>query len=277
MNTWMEGVPRFPCSDSHGTMTPLAGVVHDTIGSWPGDRDYVARNSLAHFTVGPEEGNWAQHAPINTILYHCNGANLKAFGVEFSAQNAGQPLTAWQKKAWGLIRAWAVTLGVPDTYLDPDQTPDASVHVNGGGFTGWISHISVKTDDGTAQHTDYVQAVDFRPVTPTPIPTTEDEEVEPFATALLDDGRLLVACRGTDNQVWYKFQNVANGQWAPSITDWTPISPSGTARTPQIVKLPGGAAHILALGTDNQGYFAYLAPGAAKFSQFVSLGGSIAS
>lgn len=169
-NGWCPGVPQAPCADFGTPIVPVAGVVHDTIGTWPGDRDYVQANSLAHFTIGPDEGQWAQHAPITVFLPHCNGANRKALGIEFSALTAGQALTDWQKRAWRTIRRWAEDeFGIPDTYLDPASVPFASVHVNDGTFRGWISHASVQTDDGSAQHTDYVAAIDFAPPAPTVI------------------------------------------------------------------------------------------------------------
>lgn len=159
---WHPDIPRVPCPRPGGPINVTAAVVHDTIGYWPGDMQYVARNSLAHFTIGPNSGQWAQHADTNAFLAHCNGANRRTFGIEFSAEHSGQLLTGWQCEAWGRIAYWALQVhGIPLAYLDPETVPNASVHVNSGGWGGWISHRSVRTDDGSYQHTDYVNLIDW--------------------------------------------------------------------------------------------------------------------
>ncbi len=154
-------------------ITPLAGVVHDTIGFYTGpdsgDSQYIENHLLAHFVVGEDEGEWEQLIDTEKFAAHANGANRYAFGIEFSRIQAGMPLTEWQKDCWAIIRDWAVGAhGIPNTYLDPTSVPDASVWVNSGTFHGWISHTSVKTDDDTPQHSDWVPYADFADTPPVP-------------------------------------------------------------------------------------------------------------
>lgn len=219
-NGWMPGVPQAPCPNPGGLIFVTAGVVHDTIGSWPGDRDYVQANSLAHWTIGPDWGEWSQHARVDLFLPHCNGANRRGPGIEFSRQFAGQRLnTPWQQFAWTLIRGWMLDeWGVPDQYLDPDSVPAASVWVNGGAYSGWISHLSVKTDDNSSQHTDYVQVADFLVPAP-PVPLRKDDPM--ISTQVTPDGTLHVFAVATDNKVWTNAR-LTSGQW----TGWN-LLPAG--------------------------------------------------
>lgn len=219
-------VPQDPDIDTNSaglaTITPIAAVVHDTIGVYTGpdsgDSQYIENHRLAHFVVGEDEGEWEQLLDTEVFAAHANGANRKAFGVEFSRLEAGMPLTDWQKYAWAVIREWAATVhGIPNVYLDPTTVPDASVWVNGGTFRGWISHTSVKTDDGSAQHTDWVPAADF-------IPTSKPTPAPPAVSILgaSDMLPILVLGHPHDAGLWLPF---AKGyRKAPSVN----ILPAGT-------------------------------------------------
>lgn len=204
-------VPQDPDIDANSAglaaITPIAAVVHDTIGVYTGpdsgDSQYIENHGLAHFVVGEDEGEWEQLLDTEVFAAHANGANRMAFGVEFSRLAAGQPLTDWQKRAWSVIREWAATVhGIPNTYLDPTTVPDASVWVNGGTFRGWISHTSVRTDDGTAQHTDWVPAADFVPTSKPPTPTVP--------VPLEDDMKIThIVCAGGGNSGIWAFLEIA--------------------------------------------------------------------
>jgi hypothetical protein len=96
----------------------------------------------------------------DSVAYHCNGANFMAFGVELTGVNE-EPLTDWQADRLGEVLHYAeATHGIPLAYVSPDAVPPASIWVNGGGFNGIISHVSVMTDNGSPQHTDAIAGSD---------------------------------------------------------------------------------------------------------------------
>lgn len=173
---WMPAVPSDP-GPTFGPLVPIAVVLHRTYGQWPGDYQVGKTEGLFQFLIGPDDGQWVEFAPTDAVCYHCNGANFKAFGVELTGTNA-DPLTDWQAARLGDVLRWAnATHGIPLAYTDPVATPPASIHANGGGFSGIISHVSVQTDDGSTQHTDLVTVSDFQRALaspPPPVPMETD-------------------------------------------------------------------------------------------------------
>lgn len=159
-------VPRYgPCpqddGQAFGYLNPVACVLHRTYGFWPGDYSVIKNNGLAHFLIGRDGGQWVQFTDTNQVTYHCNGANFRAVGIELTGTN-DDPLTDWQEARLGeVLRFLNVAHGIPLNYVDPAVTPEASIWVNGGGFSGVISHDSVRTDDGSSQHSDQITLSDY--------------------------------------------------------------------------------------------------------------------
>ena len=181
---WVPGCPVDPI-DGYGGLVPIAATAHRTYGSWAGDYSVIKANGLAQLLIGKEDGHWVQFMPLYRVAYHCNGANFKAFGVEIEGVNEDDPLTPWQEARLGDVIAYAESIGIPRTYLDPYSVPPASVWVNGGGFTGWISHDSVRTDDGSSQHTDLISVDAWNLANgggpaPSPAPTLNLEDLMEF-------------------------------------------------------------------------------------------------
>jgi hypothetical protein len=174
---WIPGWPVDPI-DGYGPLTPVAGTGHRTYGAWAGAYSTIKANGLAQVLIGRDSPRRVQFTSLFTVMYHCNGANFKAFGAEFEGENDDDPeLTAWQEDSFAELLAYGDSIGVPRSYLDPFSEPPASVWVNGGGYHGWLSHYSVKTDDGSAQHTDLLTAHAFTAAgTPAPIPHVYPED-----------------------------------------------------------------------------------------------------
>lgn len=226
-------IPQDPDIDANSAglarITPIAGVVHDTIGVYSGpdsgDSQYIEDHGLAHIVIGEDWYEWEQLFDTEVFTAHCNGANREAFGCEFSRTYAGQPLTDWQRVAWKIIREEAAWYhGIPDAYLNPLAVAPASVWVNGGNFHGWISHLSVMTDDNSAQHTDYILVGDFVvPAPPVPI-----QKGKNMLTAVVgNDGIVYVFIVGTDSKVWNN-SRLTSGGW----TGWS-VLPAG-AQNPSV-------------------------------------------
>lgn len=158
---WMAGCPADQ-GVLHGPMTDVRAVVlHRTYGYWPGDYS-VGKQGIFQFLIGKADGNWVQFAPSEDCQWHCNGANRYAVGIELEGTN-DDPLTDWQAARLGDVLRWVnATHGVPLEYLDPFGVAPASVWVNSGNFRGVISHVSVKTDDGSSQHGDFILPADFQ-------------------------------------------------------------------------------------------------------------------
>jgi hypothetical protein len=197
---WLSGCPQDP-AQTFGDLTPVAITLHRTYGGWSGDYSVGKNQGLFQFLVGQDDGQWVQFADTNRVSYHCNGANFKSFGIELTGTNE-DVLTPWQVARLGEILHWAHdTHGIPLDYLDPGSTPPASVHVNSGSFSGVISHVSVQTDDGSAQHSDLVTVEDFNRA----IGSTGDDDVTPEQMAQLGqwmkDQAALIE-QHIDNGVW---------------------------------------------------------------------------
>lgn len=173
---------------SYGYLDPIAIVLHRTYGQWPGDYSVIKGNGLAHFLIGQQDGQWVQFVDTNQVTYHCNGANFKAVGIELTGTN-DDPLTAWQEARLGdVLQFLHAAHGIPLDYTDPSSVAPASIWVNGGGFRGVISHDSVRTDDGTAQHSDLVTVPDYNAaVAPAPKPPEEFYDMVLYKTT--DDGK----------------------------------------------------------------------------------------
>lgn len=177
---WLDGWPHDPLTP-RGGLTPLAVTLHRTYGgSFSGDYGTIKNNGNSYsgaggcqFLIGKNDGERVQFGDTTTVLYHCNGSNFKSFGVEITGVNEDD-LTDWQVASLHEILAYARDAhGIPLDYCDPYTTAHASVWVNGGGFRGVISHTSVRTDDGSSQHTDLVTPNDFARAlgdTPPPMP-----------------------------------------------------------------------------------------------------------
>jgi hypothetical protein len=162
----------------YGPLAPIAVVLHRTYGSWPGDYSVIRQGKLCQILIGKDEGRWVQFASTDQVHYHCNGANFRAFGIELEGTNE-DPLTAWQEARLGDVLRYAFeTYGIPPSYLDPASVDPASVWVNGGGYSGVISHASVRTDDGSGQHTDEVDATDYAAALGAPVPRVSQEDDE---------------------------------------------------------------------------------------------------
>lgn len=159
----MGFVPGCPIDDvgGYGPLAPIAVVLHRTYGQWGGDYSVIRRGKLCQVLIGKEQGQWVQFASTEQVHYHCNGANFQAFGIELTGVNE-DPLTQWQEARLHDVLTYAHDAhGIPLDYLDPNSVAPASVWVNGGGFRGVISHDSVRTDDGSSQHTDLVTVADY--------------------------------------------------------------------------------------------------------------------
>lgn len=159
-------VPGIPVEfgDVHGENTKglKAVTLHRTYGSWAGDDAVIDHGGLAQWLIGKDPGNWRQYMGADEIAYHCNGANFVGPGIELEGTNE-DVLTDWQVQCLGTIAQWCnANLNIPLTYQDPATTPPASIHVNDGNFYGFISHASVMTDDGSAQHSDLVTMADWQ-------------------------------------------------------------------------------------------------------------------
>jgi hypothetical protein len=177
-------VPGCPIDDvgGYGPLTPIAVVLHRTYGQWPGDYSVIKRGKLCQILIGKEPGQWVQFASTDQVHYHCNGANFRAFGVELTGVNE-DPLTDWQVQRLHDVLVYASSAhGIPLDYLDPASVPLASVWVNGGGFRGVLSHVSVRTDDGSSQHTDAISSADYARAFGT---TTGGIDLTPEESALL--------------------------------------------------------------------------------------------
>lgn len=165
---------------TYGFLSPVAVVLHRTYGQWGGDYSVIKNGGLAHFLIGKFDGQWVQFADTNEVQYHCNGANFKAIGIELTGTN-DDPLTDWQTTKLGdVLRFLRSAHGIPLTYVDPAVTPAASIWVNGGGFSGVISHESVRTDDGSAQHSDEVATVDYSRALSGAIPAPPKKDDDPM-------------------------------------------------------------------------------------------------
>jgi hypothetical protein len=172
----MPGCPQDNATPM-GALNPVAVVLHRTYGQWPGDYNVIKNNSLCHFLIGQQDGQWVQFVDTNAVTYHCNGANFRAVGIELTGTN-DDPLTDWQVTKLGdVLRYLNSAHGIPLGYVDAAVTPPASIWVNSGGFSGIISHDSVQTDDGSAQHTDAVSLTDYqRAVATTVIPPSKKDD-----------------------------------------------------------------------------------------------------
>lgn len=156
---WMPGVPADP-APTFGALAPIAIVLHRTYGGWGGDYA-VGKRGTFQFLIGQDDGQWVQFASTDSVCYHCNGANLKAFGIELTGTN-DDPLTDWQAARLGDVLRWGhAEHGIPLDYTDPLTIPPASIHVNDGTFRGVLSHASVMTDDNSSQHSDMVTVADY--------------------------------------------------------------------------------------------------------------------
>ena len=180
---WIPFCPTDPVTPK-GSLTPRAVVLHRTYGQWAGDYAVIKNQGLCQLLVGKDQGQWVQFMDTTSVAYHCNGANFQAFGIEFTGVNE-DPLTPWQLTCLGaILKTVNQYQNIPLTYTAPGTVPDASVWVNGGGFQGVISHVSVKTDDGTAQHTDMVTLSDYN--TALGAPPVEDDDMTPDQAAQLN-------------------------------------------------------------------------------------------
>ncbi len=163
-----------------GGLTPVAVVLHRTYGQWPGDYSVIKGNSLCQFLIGQQDGQWVQFMDTNQVAYHCNGANFKAVGIELTGTN-DDPLTDWQVARLGeVLRFLQSAHGIPLGYIDPSSTPPASIWVNGGGFSGVISHVSVRTDDGSSQHSDAIWVSDYARAVQSAVPTPPKKDDDPM-------------------------------------------------------------------------------------------------
>lgn len=163
---------------TYGYLDPIAIVLHRTYGQWPGDYSVIKNNGLCQFLIGKDEGQWVQFADTNQVTYHCNGANFKAVGIELTGVNE-DPLTPWQEARLGdVLNFLHVAHGIPLDYTDPNTVAPASVWVNGGLFRGVISHDSVRTDDGSSQHTDEVPILAYIGALFKPGPTPPEDDVK---------------------------------------------------------------------------------------------------
>jgi len=177
---WIDGWPHDP-TPPKGSLSPQAVVLHRTYGGYGGDYS-VGKQGIFQFLIGQQVGQYVQFMSTESVAYHCNGANFRAFGVELTGTNE-DALTDWQVEKLGEILHYAAGLGIPLTYQDPLTTAPASISVNHSGFVGVISHISVMTDDGTAQHTDLTTPADYaRAVgnTPAPTPPVPQEDIDMY-------------------------------------------------------------------------------------------------
>jgi len=176
IGTW----PQDDAADHGALPTVNAVTLHRTYGEWPGDYGVIKSQGLAHFLIGQEEGQRVQFADTSRVQWHCNGSNFKSIGVELTGTN-DDPLTDWQVRSLSEVLRFAQAAhGVPiDAFVNPFTTPPASIWVNGGGFFGVICHVSVKTDDGSSQHTNLVTPGDYAKAvlvgTPAPTPEKDDE------------------------------------------------------------------------------------------------------
>ena len=195
---WMPGCPADP-GVYHGALSPVAVVLHRTYGAWGGDYS-VGKQGIFQFLIGKDDGNWVQFAPTEIVQWHCNGANFKAVGIELEGTNE-DPLTAWQAARLGdVLRYCSQTHGIPLNYLAPDAVPYASVWVNGGGFSGVISHCSVATDDGSQQHTDRIEVADWvRAVSGVDV-ALDDTDIQKIAAAV----------GGQQSAYWGKYTNIGD-------------------------------------------------------------------
>lgn len=166
---WMPDIPHDQ-AEPKGTLNPRAIVLHRTYGQWAGDYAVIKRDSLCQFLIGKLDGQWVQFMDTTSVAYHCNGANFMAVGVELTGIN-DDPLSDWQISQLNEVLTYLHDLHhIPLSYLNPIMTKPASIWVNGGGYQGVIAHLNVKTDNNTAQHTDYVSALDYSRVIADPLP-----------------------------------------------------------------------------------------------------------
>ncbi len=163
-----------------GGLTPVAITLHRTYGQWPGDYAVIKNNSLCQFLIGQQDGQWVQFMDSNEVAYHCNGSNFRSVGIELTGVNE-DVLTDWQAARLGdVLRFLQVAHGIPLAYVDPSATDPASIWVNGGGFSGVISHDSVRTDDGSAQHTDLVTVSDYARAIQGAVPKPPRKDPDPM-------------------------------------------------------------------------------------------------
>lgn len=223
----MGFVPGCPIDDvgGYGPLAPIAVVLHRTYGQWAGDYAVIRSGKLCQVLIGKELGQWVQFGSTEQVHYHCNGANFRAFGIELTGTN-DDPLTAWQEARLADVLAYARDAhGIPLDYLDPATVAPASVWVNGGGFRGVISHDSVRTDDGSAQHTDLVTEADYRnALAPTPALTIIPEE---------DDVLYMFAANGVD--IW----RMGDTRRPVRPPEWKALSIKFS------IEHPGGVLHAL--------------------------------
>lgn len=183
-----------PLNGTKGWMTELdAAIAHDTYGQFAGDQSVGLYGVGFQFHI-PDDGRIFQYYDSRAVAWHCNGANFRALGCEFGGEG---DLTAAQIISGGILARLVRDIdGVPLVYCAPGDVGQASVWVNGGGYRGWIPHLNVATDDGSAQHTDSISRDQWNQMTasaPAPAPTQEDD--------MDNRGRLLIVTG--DPAIWF--------------------------------------------------------------------------
>lgn len=149
----MPGIPFDQGSESQGSLSPSAVILHRTYGSWNGDYSVgvgTGRPGIGfHFLIGKKDGNWVQFYDTRTKCSHCAGANSWSVGIEFEGTDA-DVLTDWQVRAGGdVIRFLSNDVGVPlDAFYEGPRK---------GQSREFRGHKTVEGSD----HTDAVTRSDF--------------------------------------------------------------------------------------------------------------------
>lgn len=164
----MPGIPYDPGVWPRGNLTPVAGILHRTIGHWAGDYN-IGKHGRGptdpdmtgfHFLIGQNKDQWVQFYSTIVRCNHAAGANTWAIGIEFSGQNF-EPLTPWQLDRGAAVIQWvSATHMIPATWYDGPRI---------GESRGWRGHVSVLTTP-QYEHVDTVTRAEFQIMSGTSIP-----------------------------------------------------------------------------------------------------------
>jgi len=191
----VDGIP-FEQGNVHGSLHPIAVVLHRTYGGWPGSKG-VAFGSEGlgfHFLIGKQEGRVVQLADTTQKCWHAKGGNAWSLGIEFEGVNE-DPLTDWQIATAGRIVLPVVRAhGIPLDYMAPSAGRKAP-------SPGIRNHRNVPGSD----HDDFVSPDDWQRI----VGAMSAEEDDMFTD---QDRQILEDLRARISAVEQRFPRVESGR-----------------------------------------------------------------
>jgi hypothetical protein len=103
----------------------------------------------------------------------------------------------------------------------------------------------------------------------------EDDMADKPAVAVTPDGTVHVFVRGTDNQLWWKYQKPGQG-WTPDQTNYAALGGVLTS-APAAAARPDGSVVVVVRGGDAAAWCRELPAGKSEWSPWAGLGGQIAA